>query len=957
MSPFSQGDRLKKLLSGSVALVLIGLGLNFASSAAVSVPSGNLLKNPGFETWSGGLPVNWTTYSSNTTLAKATTVHSGSYSAKLSTTSKTAVASGANDGSTPNVSSTQAGVAYTASCWTRVSQAITVKIQLHEVSQTGASVDPAVVTSLAPATTSKWYQFQVRFTATRNGDKLPLSVYSANLVSGGATFLLDDCSLTAADTTAPTTPGSLVVSPASPTRDNLSWTAATDNIGVSGYNILRNGIQIGSTSATTTAFSDTKAMPGSTYTYQVIAFDAAGNKSPAASATIALKPAAPTSLTIPTPTNTNPSLTWNTVLGATSYNVYRDGVMLANATTNAYSDVTAAVGSHAYFVTAVNSAGESPQSTTAAVLIDRTPPTITYTVTPVAGAGGWNNSQVTATFMCSDDSGGSGVFSCPNPQTLISEGSNQTITGTTVDRAGNAASVTTTPISIDETPPTLGTPSWSTASIVVGSNATLTVPATDSASGVVSGEYFIGSDPGLGNGSPLTYSNGNLSASLGANLATGNYSVNVRGLDAAGNWSGVSTITLVVTDQPPSSPANLTATATSPTQINLNWAASSPGNSPISGYQITRTASGTAPTVIATVPGTTYSDTAVVAGSADSYTVAAVDKYGVTSSASNSAGDTTPPNNATPYTTSEWNTALSAVIHSDVTQSTTLPNGNMLWAFGDTTSVNGKSTVGPFGYPHSAFVTQAPGTLNFTAVPGNYGYGWQPVPNWPDGTFFWMSTPVVDGGTLYVIGDRIQARGSSFSVVGEYIASFDAQTLAYQTIAPVQPTLPAGDSDTPGWGGITPGTNGSVTGWWLAGTHRVACSFVTDCSVGDAAFVPSGHLADSSAWQVYPNIIPASFNIGNDLTPLMVSPTDWVMFSKYGGPYGGTQLEELNASSIEGPWTVTGMWAAPSPSGTVTYNTAIHPEQNNPTGQMLISYNVNGDNADYHALFEYVPIP
>ncbi|MFC4122865.1 fibronectin type III domain-containing protein [Nonomuraea zeae] len=81
------------------------------------------------------------------------------------------------------------------------------------------------------------------------------------------------------DTTAPSAPAGL----ASPSRTanavTLSWTAATDNVGVAGYRIYRGATEAG-TSATTT-FTDTGLSPATSYTYTVKAYDAAGNTSAA----------------------------------------------------------------------------------------------------------------------------------------------------------------------------------------------------------------------------------------------------------------------------------------------------------------------------------------------------------------------------------------------------------------------------------------------------------------------------------------------------------------------------------------------------------------------------------------------------------------------------------------------------------------------------------------------------
>lgn len=295
---------------------------------------------------------------------------------------------------------------------------------------------------------------------------------------------------------------------------------------------------------------------------------------------------------------------------------------------------------------------------------------------------------------------------------------------------------------------------------------------------------------------------------------------------------------------------------------------------------------------------------------------------------------------------SDWNAALEKVIHADVTQSVTLPGGDVLWIFGDTTRVNGVSTVGPYGYPHSAFVRQTAGTLTFAAVPGPFGYGWQQVPNWSDGTYFWMSTPIVDNGSLYVLGERIRGV-SPFTVVGPYVAVFDAATLAFQRIVP----LPAGATGTTMWGGVA--RTGS--GWWITGTHPVPCSFGTNCSVGDMAFVPFGRLADATGWTVSDNVIPATTNIGVVLA-LRRTAAGWVIFTKLGDAYGGTQIERLTATSVTGTWTITGRWAAPSPPGTITYAVAVHPEQAANSGQILVSYNVNGDEAQYYPRFLYLPL-
>jgi glucose/arabinose dehydrogenase len=94
-----------------------------------------------------------------------------------------------------------------------------------------------------------------------------------------------------ADAAAPTTPTGLTATPASSTQVNLSWTASTDNVGVTGYRIYRGGTQIGT--SPTPSYQDTGLTPETSYSYTVSAYDAANNTSAQSSAATATTPALP----------------------------------------------------------------------------------------------------------------------------------------------------------------------------------------------------------------------------------------------------------------------------------------------------------------------------------------------------------------------------------------------------------------------------------------------------------------------------------------------------------------------------------------------------------------------------------------------------------------------------------------------------------------------------------------
>ncbi|MBP2473353.1 hypothetical protein JOF53_002225 [Crossiella equi] len=74
----------------------------------------------------------------------------------------------------------------------------------------------------------------------------------------------------------PTAPTGLTATATADTV-SLSWTASTDNVGVTGYDVLRDGNLVGS--ATSTSFTDTGLTSGTTFRYTTRARDAAGNLS------------------------------------------------------------------------------------------------------------------------------------------------------------------------------------------------------------------------------------------------------------------------------------------------------------------------------------------------------------------------------------------------------------------------------------------------------------------------------------------------------------------------------------------------------------------------------------------------------------------------------------------------------------------------------------------------------
>ena len=198
----------------------------------------------------------------------------------------------------------------------------------------------------------------------------------------------------AADTTKPTAPTNVTATAASANQANVSWAAATDNIGVTGYNIYRgsNGaspVLYATTTTNAATFTDTAVTASTPYTYQVYALDAAGNIGPASNTASVTTPAT-ADVTPPTPapvlqvepvSSNEIDLGWtgstDAGTGVSGYKVYRKGpgestfALIATTTgagagLNSYPDTTLNPSStYQYYVTAYDGANnESAHSNT-----------------------------------------------------------------------------------------------------------------------------------------------------------------------------------------------------------------------------------------------------------------------------------------------------------------------------------------------------------------------------------------------------------------------------------------------------------------------------------------------------------------------------------------------------------------------------------------------------------------
>ncbi|BCB76115.1 hypothetical protein GCM10022251_67900 [Phytohabitans flavus] len=131
----------------------------------------------------------------------------------------------------------------------------------------GRVFDPAsgnTVTLTFPATSARYVRIEV--TANTGWPAAQLATLEVYAATGQPTD------------PPPTAPGNLTVTAKSSTSVSLSWTASTDNAGVTGYQVLRGGAVVATTAGTSATV--TGLSPATAYSFQVTAQDAAGNTSP-----------------------------------------------------------------------------------------------------------------------------------------------------------------------------------------------------------------------------------------------------------------------------------------------------------------------------------------------------------------------------------------------------------------------------------------------------------------------------------------------------------------------------------------------------------------------------------------------------------------------------------------------------------------------------------------------------
>jgi len=430
------------------------------------------------------------------------------------------------------------------------------------------------------------YSYEVR-AVDNNGSYSPFSNIASNTTVGSQP---------------PTAPGNLTATPVSTTQINLSWTASTSSIGLANYVVQRcqgagcsSFSQIGTPTGTT--FSDTGLVPATNYSYRVEAIDIEGNVSSFSNITTA------TTLS-PAPTIT--------------------------------------------YVQGNYSTPQTPQSSV----------TVTYTAAQAAGdlnvvAVGWNDT--TATVSSITDKSGNTYTLAVGPTVRSGFGTQSIYYAKNIAAAAAGANTVTVTFSTAAVYPDIRILEYSGADpnnpvdVKVANTGNSTTSSsgsvtTTTASDLLFAANLVGSTttgPGAGYTTRLLTQPDEDIAEDRMVTATGSYSATAP-ITPSNPWIMQLVAFRSTTCPAPTAPGNLTATATSSTQVNLSWNASTSCYG-ISSYVVQRCQgpSCSSFTQVGTSAGTSFSDTGLTANTSYSYQVQAIDDSGNVSVFSNQATATT----------------------------------------------------------------------------------------------------------------------------------------------------------------------------------------------------------------------------------------------------------------------------------------------------------------------------
>lgn len=425
--------------------------------------------------------------------------------------------------------------------------------------------------------------------------------------------------INAGDNTPPSNPSGLSASNITNSTVDLSWTASTDNVGVTGYDVYKNGTKLGSIAGTSTNVS---GLTGSTtYSFYVVAYDAAGNYSDESNVlevTTAANPdtqapTAPSNLASSNITQISVDLNWTAStddVGVTAYKVYKDGALIASPSSTNYSvNGLSAATSYQFYVTAIDAAGNvSDQSSTI------------YVTTQAAG-----------------------ISYCSSAGEKVSdEWINRVVIGSIDNTSGANGgygdfTYLSTPIYRNNSTSISVYPAWSGSQY--DEAEAVWIDYNQDGDFDDAGELVFSSNPSKN--SPVS---GTFTVPAGATLGETRMRVSMKynavpTACEAFEWGEVEDYSVDIQDagdiEPPSTPSNLVSSNITQNSATISWTAST-DNIGVDGYKIYKNGS-----LLTTVTGTSYNATSLSAATSYSFYIVAFDAAGNSSSQSNTLNITT----------------------------------------------------------------------------------------------------------------------------------------------------------------------------------------------------------------------------------------------------------------------------------------------------------------------------
>ncbi|WP_240421711.1 fibronectin type III domain-containing protein [Paenibacillus periandrae] len=240
---------------------------------------------------------------------------------------------------------------------------------------------------------------------------------NVNYVKSESAQVIEDWPSGNTDTSPPSWPNGAALSAANITQTGavLSWSAAADNIGVSGYKLYKDNVLLATVTGTTYSYTVSGLNAGMTYNFSVRATDAAGLDSQPLSVSVTTQqgtpPIVPPAAGDSTPpswpngaalstaniTQTGAVLSWPAAadnIGVSGYKLYKDSVLLTTVTGTTYSYTVSGLSAgmtYSFSVKAIDAAGLDSQPLSVSVTTQQgttPPPVVPSDTTPPSWPGG-----------------------------------------------------------------------------------------------------------------------------------------------------------------------------------------------------------------------------------------------------------------------------------------------------------------------------------------------------------------------------------------------------------------------------------------------------------------------------------------------------------------------------------------------------------------------------------------